>query len=272
MIVNYTQATSVFNLTPEEALDYWRNKGLKQTWNWYQMQNEEHDIAMTVAKMMDIDLLATVQRELDKAIANGTTLDDFSRNLIPVMQRSGWWGKFDYLDDNGNVKQAQLGSASRLEKIFRTNLQSAYAAGAWESIEANQGSQPYLMYDAVDDGRTRDEHQAFDGVVFPVGHKFWRTNYPPNGYNCRCGTVPMDADDLEEYNLKPTTDEMLGTKEWLNPRTEQIETLPLGVDPGFAHNAGMGRLDTLKQLQQDKLNDLPTEQRLAADLGIKLTV
>ena len=36
----------------------------------------------------------------------------------------------------GQVKTAQLGSASRLDTIFRTNLQSAYSVGRWQAIEA----------------------------------------------------------------------------------------------------------------------------------------
>ena len=43
----------------------------------------------------------------------------------------------------------------RLQNIFRTNLQSAYAVGQWQSIEDNKETAPFLMYDAVEDHRTR---------------------------------------------------------------------------------------------------------------------
>jgi SPP1 gp7 family putative phage head morphogenesis protein len=160
------------------------DKGLNPTFAWQDMIGAEHDAAFTVAKMMDTDLLATVQKRVQDAIDNGTTLQDFSKELIPELQKAGWWGKKDVIDpQTGKVVKAQLGSASRLETIFRSNLQSAYAVGQWDSISKNAATMPYLMYDAVDDSRTRPEHAARDGEVHPVTSDFWTTHFPPNGWN-----------------------------------------------------------------------------------------
>ena len=127
------------------------------------MIGEEHDAAVTVAKMMDTDLLSYVDKQVDKMLETGDTLADFKRALIPKLQKAGWWGKQDVVDPlTGKITKAQLGSASRLENIFRTNLQSAYAVGQWQSIQANSQTAPFLMYDAVEDHRTRPRASAME--------------------------------------------------------------------------------------------------------------
>lgn len=79
----------------------------------------------------------------------------------------------------------------RLETIFRNNVQAWYAAGQAEAIRRNKDAFPYLRYSAVGDARTRPAHMALDGLILPVDHPFWRTNYPPCGHNCRCTVIPM---------------------------------------------------------------------------------
>jgi len=195
MIINYFEAAATFDLPPEQAIAYFSGKGLKQSYNWHEMIGKQHDAAFTVAKMMDDDLLLAIRHELDKAIEAGGTLADFKKNMIPILQKKGWWGKKDVIDAaTGHITKVQLGSASRLETIFRTNLQSSYAAGQWQAIEESKADMPYLMYDAVDDGATRAEHRHNDGLVLPVDDPFWDSHYPPNGWNCFLPETEISGD------------------------------------------------------------------------------
>jgi SPP1 gp7 family putative phage head morphogenesis protein len=79
----------------------------------------------------------------------------------------------------------------RLDNIFRTNMQVAYNHGHWQQQQKFKDTRPYLMYDAVNDSRTRPSHLALDNVIRPIGDPFWATHYPPNGYRCRCSTISM---------------------------------------------------------------------------------
>ena len=133
-IYNFFELSNAFDLKPEQAIKHFQRKGLKATFSWMDMIGEEHDAAFTVAKMMDNDLLAYVDKSVTKAIDQGQTLAQFKKELMPKLQKAGWWGRKDVIDPlsnkkHGEVVKAQLGSASRLENIFRTNLQSAYAVG-----------------------------------------------------------------------------------------------------------------------------------------------
>ena len=232
-IVNYYEAAAQFELTAEEAFEFFLQKGMSRSFRWDEMVRNEHDVAFTVAKLMNGDLLDFVKKELTKVIDSGATFDDFSDKIAPALQRHGWWGKRDVIDPlTGQVIEARLGSASRLETIFRTNLQSAYAKGQWESIEENMSTMPYLMYDAVDDSRVRPEHARWDGIVLPASHSFWESHYPPNGYNCRCGVIQLSWEDLQDYGLQVSQTPSIDWQVYTAADGREIAH-PQGVDPTF---------------------------------------
>jgi SPP1 gp7 family putative phage head morphogenesis protein len=251
---------AAFNLTPTQALDYFRSKGLKPTFSYLDMMGQEHDYAFTVAGMMDADLLHDVRKAVDSAIATGQSMRDFEKELTPLLQKKGWWGDKELLDPlTGDWVPKSLGSPHRLELIFRTNLMNSYAAGQWEQIQRQKEIAPYLMYDAVDDHRTRPEHAQWDGKVLPVDSPFWQTHYGPNGYNCRCGVIQLDQDDLEEMGITPSAEPKLKMQPWTNPRTGKPGIVYEGLDPGWNKNTGIGRVEQIKQVQADKLQLFPPD-------------
>ena len=69
------------NLPPEEAIKWFGKKGYKVAFDWRDVWKEEHRNAFTVAKAMGQDILVDIRTELDKALAEGTTLAEFRKNL-----------------------------------------------------------------------------------------------------------------------------------------------------------------------------------------------
>jgi SPP1 gp7 family putative phage head morphogenesis protein len=254
-----------FDVQPETAMKFFRAKGLRPTFSYADMLGAEHDHAFTVAKMMDVDLLGQVRASLDEAMAQGVPFQAWADDLVPQLQQAGWWGRKEMRDPvTGRVIIAQAGSPWRLETIFRTNMQSSYAAGQWSEIEAQAGVAPYLMYDAVDDDRTRDEHRAWDKLVLPVTHPFWADHYPPNGYNCRCGVIQLSRDDVAQLGLDPAPSPPREPREdWRNPRTGEVTRVAKGIDPGFDHNAGLAMAAKLKRLLAEKVAALPPSMKAA---------
>lgn len=102
----------------------------------------------------------------------------------------------DALASGGSLAQFKADMAAagyelppgRVETIYRTNAQTAYNQGRLEQALEGAEFHPYLVYDAIDDSRTRAEHRALDGLVFHIerDRERWERIYPPNGYNCRC--------------------------------------------------------------------------------------
>ena len=80
-------------LAPQEAIDAFRRKGYRITFDWRDMEREEHSRDFTVTKVTTLDLLMDIREAMDRAIAEGTTLRQFEKDLTPVLQEKGWWGR-----------------------------------------------------------------------------------------------------------------------------------------------------------------------------------
>lgn len=246
-----------FDLTPEKALAFFRAKGYATSFAWQDVWRQEHDAAFTVAKMMDVDLLRDVRAALDKAIAEGQTFEMFRDQLEPRLVQAGWWGRAEMTDPaTGETQRVQLGSPRRLRTIFRTNLQTAYAAGQWAEIQETKADAPYLMYDAVDDDRTREEHAAWDNTVLPADDPWWQSHMPPNGWNCRCSVIQLSADQAASMGLATARAAPVSpTTQYTNPRTGEVTQVPQGIDPGWDYNPGQSRQAELQRQLDQKEQD-----------------
>ena len=60
-IYNFMEVSANFSLAPEAAVEHFQAKGLALTFDWRDMLGEEHDAAVTVAKMIKVDSLVTKQ-------------------------------------------------------------------------------------------------------------------------------------------------------------------------------------------------------------------
>lgn len=254
-----------FDVPAEKAIEYFMAKGLRPTFSYAEMLGQAHDAAFTVAKMMDVDMLSTVRESLSAALASGTSFGEWRKQLAPILQSAGWWGDADMVDPaTGQTVRAKLGSAWRLETIFRTNMQAAYAAGHWSMIKTQADVAPFLMYDAVDDYRTRPLHASWDSTVLPVTSPWWKTHFPPNGYNCRCGVIQLSWQQLRDMGLTPRADPPSdGFYQWQNPRTGEVLKVPAGIDPGFDRMPGGGFDEHLRTLLDEKIKTLPPTMQKA---------
>ncbi len=78
--------------------------------------------------------------------------------------------------------------------------------------------------------------------MLPWDHPFWRTHYPPNGWRWRCAVHQLGEDDLERFKLKVSKNPPDGwdaARPWRDRRNGETHQIPLGIDPGFAHNVGL---------------------------------
>lgn len=238
---------------PEEAVDFFRQKGYRVGFDHRDVWQQEHQAAFTVAKATQMDLLKDIRGQVDRAIADGSSFTDFKRSLMPTLKDRGWWGRRDVVDPlTGETVTAQLGSTRRLQTIFDTNLATAYNEGQWERIQANKGLFPFLEYGHSASEHPRLKHQAFAGTVLPADDPWWQSHMPIKEYGCKCPVYQHSARTLAREGLKVSAAspaEQLRTV--TNKRTGEEMRVPVGVDPAFHYPPG-GRRASLARMMMDK--------------------
>jgi SPP1 gp7 family putative phage head morphogenesis protein len=152
-------------------------------------------------------MLADLKSGLVDALKNGTTRQDYLRNVTPLLQRKGWWGADAQVDEITGEMAGKGLTPRRLATIFDTNLQSAYMAGRYKAFLANVADRPYWQYVAVMDSRTRPAHAALNGRTFRYDDPFWQSGFPPNGFRCRCGVRALDREDLQARGIDLSSSE-----------------------------------------------------------------
>jgi len=236
-----------FNAMPaQEAVDFFRQKGLAIGFSWKDIEKEEHAIAFTVAKAMKIDILNDLKLAVEDALKTGKTFPQFQKEITPLLQKKGWWGVRKEIDPlDGKKKRVQLGSPRRLQIIYDTNFRMAHAAGRWTQIERTKKAFPYLRYVAVLDERTRPKHKSWHSIILPVDHPFWKTHYPPNGWRCRCMVQQVSEAKMKQKGWTVSSEAEIArfkeTMPYVNSRTGLVDNVPLGIDPGFNYNVGQAR-------------------------------
>ena len=226
---------------PKEALDYFRHRGFKPGFSYRDVWLEEHALGFTVAKAMKMDLLKDIRAEIDKAIAEGRTLRQFQKDLTPILQERGWWGKKAMEDpETGEIVQAQLGSPRRLRTIYQSNLRAARAAGQWDRAQRTKKVRPYFLYALGPSKERRKEHEAWAGTILPVDDPWWNDHFPPNGWGCKCRVRQISEAEAKRRGgetSRPPRDMYLRK----DPRTGRFHVFDRGVDPAWATNPGKYR-------------------------------
>lgn len=253
---------------PEAAASFLRDKEDRLSFSFRDVEPEEHAVAFTVAKVGQLDVLRTIREDVQRAIDEGRTLDQFRKDLEPKLRDKGWWGRGKMVDPvTGDERRVQLGSARRLRTIYRANLRSAYAAGQWERIERTRDVLPYLLYGLGPSDRHRPAHQAQAGTVRRADDPWWRWWFPPNGWGCRCHVRQVGEAEAQRRGVEPTVTPAL--IETTNPRTGEIRRHPPGVDPAWAGNPGLTRRADADRRLHETVEALPPLERrmVVADIS-----
>ncbi len=134
---------------------------------------------------MQLDLVADVYIALLKAIEEGGTVREFRAAIEERLARE--WGD-------------EVDAPSRLDTVFRTNVQSAYGAGRYEQATDPDvlESHPYWVFEAVGDSRTSDICRKLDGLVLPANDPAWAGRLPPCHHACRSTIRNIDEDEARE--------------------------------------------------------------------------
>jgi SPP1 gp7 family putative phage head morphogenesis protein len=202
MPLSQAQITALFSMTPEGALRYLDNKGLRIRLDAKNMSAADHAHAFGFANLARLDIAQDLVNGMREGLANGQTPRWFIDNMTPTLRKKGWWGTEENIDlDTGEITRKQLGNPARLATIYRTTTQSAFMAGRYESMLANVQARPYWRYVAVLDARTRPSHAKLHNRVFHYSDPIWQFIFPPNGFNCRCRVEALTEAEVKALGL-----------------------------------------------------------------------
>ena len=169
----------------EEAVRAFRRRVPLPEPLWRKLQAQERRRAFWVATVTQARAVQELKDAAERAIRDGTTLEDFKRE---ARERAADWGSL---------------SSPHLETVFRTNVMGAYNGGRHEifSDPVVMEARPYLRFDAAGDSRTTDVCEELDGTVLPADDPFWATHTPPLHFNCRSVLTPLTAEEAGEEGV-----------------------------------------------------------------------
>lgn len=125
---------------------------------------------------------------------------------------------------------AEIGDWTRSygETVYRTNISRSFSGGRFDQLKTEDAREviPALLYSAVGDHDTRDNHKAADGLVAPVDSGVWNRFTPPLGFQCRCSVDFVDVFDYQKMQRTPGFLDAHGVHYPPNFRDA-------GPDPGF---------------------------------------
>lgn len=211
----------------DEAIGFFRQKVNLPTEDWRAIERGMHSRAFVIAGATGEDLLSDFRKSVDKAIAEGTTLEEFRKDFDDIVARHGW----SYNGARG----------WRSNVIYRTNLRSAYNAGRFEQMNHPDviEARPYRLYRHGDSFQPRPLHLSWDGLVLHYTDPWLVTHATPNGWGCDCIILAISGDDLQAMGKDgPDSAPEDGTYEWVDKKTGEVHTFPKGVDPFWDYSPG----------------------------------
>ena len=209
-----------FNVKFEAAIKAAKERNVVLPESYYSdNQGIARQLSFSIAGVASVDQLQMVRDSLAKRTETGATFAEWKKEILASPEKLN-------LPDY------------RLENIYRTNLQGNYNRGKWQSFQEGKEDQPYLMYDAINDSRVRPTHLAMDGIIRPVDDHFWKTHFPPNGYQCRCSCIALNdrqaaarSQGNNGLNKPINSDDMQPDKGWdYNPGIDPVESISQSID------------------------------------------
>lgn len=213
-----------------EQVAYFRRKlgNLIPTRRWDDVTGAAHDTGFMVAGAQKADLLADLAASVDRAIAEGKSLDAFRRDFAAAVERHDWHG--------WTGEDSKGGRAWRTRTIYRTNATVSYAAGRFAQLTAEKWK--FWIYRHGGSQEPRHEHlHVFDGLILPPDHPFWRKFYPPSDWGCSC--YVLGANTLAQAKRLGGNPDRTLPDGWDTPDPATGEPAGIGKGWGYAPGASV---------------------------------
>jgi len=203
-----------------------------------ELEERHRQQAFFVTGVSKAELLDDVKAELETALDEGQSLDEFRDRLGDIAEKHGWRG-------GAGVP------AWRQRLIYRQNLTNAYHAGRREQVRQIQvdaeeaGRDVFILYKHGRPIEPHPHHVEWGGTAISADWDGWDTFWPPNGFNCTCKAFSVDRDAIERRAATIQED--------------FPETTPALPDPGFRNAPGTP--EHRAEVREDLLSRLSDRRR-----------
>lgn len=136
----------------KEAVAFLKGKRTLTSEEYKMLSDESRAKAFTVSGYTSLEVLQEFLDCLTKAAEEGTTKEQFLKDMNRFLEEHGYEGINPWKCDN----------------IFRTNMQTALNAGHYKSMtdETTMKLRPYWRYRTAGDGHVRESHAVMEGRVY----------------------------------------------------------------------------------------------------------
>lgn len=194
--ITFEDILEALSKTPEEAVEYFRAKGLRIATDAKERIKAIKDHGFTVTGVTKLDILNDYKDILLKAIEEGITLSEFKKKLAERLATRGWFTR-DEETEEGNGELPPW----RLKNIYRTNVAEAYNESKWSQFQETIDLIPFIECYSVVDKSTTDKCKWLNGKIFrkddPVFAKKGRSG---GHFGCRRTDIP--SSDLDAKGKK----------------------------------------------------------------------
>ena len=132
-----------------------------------------------IKKVTDVNVTEKIFKQMSNTLENGGTFKEWKKDVDNILSQSGLTLNEGYL-----------------KTVFRTNMNHAYNAGIYMKMDKYKERYPYYQYCGTLDGREQEHTRELNGKIFKIGTPEADKYFPPNGFNCRCYTVSLTADEV----------------------------------------------------------------------------
>lgn len=254
------------------------------------LNSKEYKINKDLQNKTAEKLIAAV----NKGLSNGEILADKSILAKKLLEnvyvfsaaKSATQMKY-YRDMMLSEDKAILSKESFVKKIANTGeifnkkyLEAEYENAYYSTIMAHQwdryADDDVLEYSTAGDSHVRVSHKLLDKFTASKADSFWKTNYPPNGWGCRCSVIPGKVGEITERQ-KERFDAGINTLKIENEKTPFYTNVGISAQifdedkhPYFK-SLSKTELEKVKVESTGEVNEQLTEQKLGITKGKEMT-
>lgn len=172
----------------KNAVNFLKGRKVLEKSAYQQLEDAARARAFTVSGYTALEVLQQFSDSLVSAVEDGKTKEDFREEMNTFLEDHGYSAMNPWKSDT----------------IFRTNIQTAYNAGHYQSMTSPETLRlrPYWQYKTAADGKVREAHALMHNVVYRADDPIWDIWYPPNGFRCRCTVVSLSKRQVEQRHLE----------------------------------------------------------------------